>query len=92
MNTPPKYAHTPPQGNPQQPSNQGYYAYQQHPNWPPINDEPRHQKRRPRRLFLRFCRGYLMIAGGAVTIYAIIKWGVVLMVEINKWLPTQTFL
>ncbi len=33
-----------------------------------------------------------MIAGGAVTIYAIIKWGVVLMVEINKWLPTQTFL
>lgn len=46
---------------------------------------PRPPRRRGR--FMRFMRGYLMIAGGAATIYALIRLIAILLVQVNKWLP-----
>lgn len=48
----------------------------------PGRGRPRHRGR-----FMRFMRGYLMLAGAAATIYALVLLLVRLMVEIGAWTP-----
>ena len=48
----------------------------------PGRGAPRHRGR-----FARFMRGYLMIVGGATTVYVLIYLLVKLFVEIGAWIP-----
>lgn len=48
----------------------------------PERGEPKHRGR-----FMRFMRGYLMIVGGAATVYALIYLIVRLFVKIGAWVP-----
>ena len=43
---------------------------------------PKHRGR-----FMRFMRGYLMIVGGATTVYVLVRLLILLFVEIGAWLP-----
>ena len=59
-----------------------------HPDTKPQEHRPRRRKRRGR--FRRFVRGYLMFVGALTTLYVLIQLLVMLLVELGKWMPTQT--
>ena len=60
--------------------------------YPHPDPQPHEKKRRRRRRgrFGRFLRGYLMFVGALTTAYVMIQLLVLLLIEIGKWMPTQT--
>lgn len=56
--------------------------------YPPQYDGATPRKPKHRGRFRRFIRGYLMIVGALSTLYVLVRLLVVLLVELNQWIPT----
>lgn len=61
-------------------------------SYPHPDPQPHEKKRRKRRRgrFGRFLRGYLMFVGALTTAYVMVQLLVLLLIEIGKWMPSQT--
>ena len=55
----------------------------QQPITQPVTNEKVHRKGS----FKRLMRGYLMLVGAGTTVYAIVRLLVLLLVEVERWMP-----